>query len=272
MIDLHCHILPGIDDGPAALADSLQMAAVAVADGIQAVVATPHSGNGVYSNSPADISAKVDAFREELTAASIPLQVYPGAELQLGRGLAARLLRSEAMPLNHSRYILLELPQTILPAPCKNEIFNLRAHGYIPLIAHPERHPYLQRHPGYLADLVRMGALCQVTAQSLLGHFGRSVRTTAETMLQSRLVHVLASDAHDPQGRAPVLAAAVAAAARLLGSGAAAEQMVTAIPSAVISDADIAVDLPDIQAEPGENPAMPGSFGSFISSISALWS
>jgi len=272
MIDLHCHILPGIDDGPGALDESLQMALKAVAGGIRAVVATPHTGNGVYSYCAAEIKERVKAFKVKLAQNSIPLQVYPGSEVQLSPGLAGRLQQGEAMTLNSSRYVLLELPPTLLPEPCRNEIFNLRHHNFIPIIAHPERHPYLQHHMNYLADLVAMGALCQVTAQSLLGVFGRNVKTAAEQMLQGSMVHVMASDAHSSNGRAPALKDAVAAAARLLGSPEKARQLVTTVPGAIIADSGVTVEPPENLTENPVNPKWKRGGRSLFASISDLWS
>jgi protein-tyrosine phosphatase len=192
--------------------------------------------------------------------------------VQLSHGLAGRLQQKRVATINSSRYVLLELPPTLLPHHCKNAIVSLLDHGFIPLIAHPERHPYLQKNPAYLAGLVQMGVLCQVTAQSLLGLFGRSVRAAAEQMLQNRLAHILASDAHGLQGRVPALEEAVAAAARLLGSHERAAQMVTAIPAAIIADRDVHVKLPGMRAGSSKKPAWQDNTGSFFASISGLWS
>jgi len=273
MIDLHCHILPGMDDGPSTLAESLKMAQIAVADGISGVVATPHAANGVYIPTPADIHKRVARFNADLAAASIPLQVYPGAEVQLGPGLVKRLHQGRITTLNTSRYILLELPPTLLPDSCKNELFSLLSQGFIPVIGHPERHPYLQRNPGYLAELVQMGALCQVTAQSLLGVFGRNVKLMVEQMLQKSLAHIIASDAHGAAGRVPELDAAVSAAARLLHSQEKAMQMVQDVPAAIIADRDANVEPPVMVAqEYSKKTALQNSTGSFFSSIAGLLS
>lgn len=272
MIDLHCHILPGVDDGPATLAESLQMAETAVAGGIRAVVATPHTGNGVYSNGAVAIIDRVNQLNTELAGAGIPLQVFPGAEVQLSLGLVENLRGGAAVTINNSRYILLELPPTLLPDPCKEELFSLLTHGFIPIIAHPERHTYLQRNFDYLADLVQMGALCQVTAQSLLGVFGNYVQAAAEKMLRNRLAHVLASDAHGAEGRVPALESAVAAAARLLGSREKVEQMVTAVPAAIIADNDVYAEAPATREISGAKTPWHTGGKSIFSSISGLWS
>jgi protein-tyrosine phosphatase len=214
----------------------------------------------------------VAVFNADLAAASIPLQVYPGAEVQLSPGLAERVQQGKVATLNHSRYLLLELPPTLLPDSCKNEMFNLLSHGFIPIIGHPERHAFLQKNPAYLADLVQMGVLCQLTAQSLLGAFGRKIKGAAEQMLHNRLAHIIASDAHGTQGRVAALDGAVSAAAGLLHSRDKALQMVTGVPAAIINDSDVSVEPPDMAA--GDRKKIPwhNSAGSFFSSISGWWS
>ena len=272
MIDLHCHILPGLDDGPAVLAESLQMAQTAVAGSIRAIVATPHADTGVYCFSPADIAERVADFNADLAASSIPLQVYPGAEVQLSPGLVERLHKGKVATINNSRYILVEPPPTLLPDPCRNELLSLLNHGFIPIIAHAERHSYLQRNLAYVADLVQMGVLCQVTAQSLLGGFGRIIKDAAELMVQNRLAHILASDAHGAGGRVPVLNEAVSAAARLLHSHEKAMQMVTDIPAAIIADSDVDIEPPAMDLENTKKSPWHNYASSFFSSLTGLLS
>ena len=271
MIDLHCHILPGMDDGPSALAQSLQMAKKAVAGGIRTVVATPHADTGMYCFSPADIDERVASFKASLSAASIPLEVYPGAEVQLSPGLVDRHRQGKVTTINNSRYILLELPSTILPDSCKRELLNLLSHDFIPIIAHPELHFYLQKNFAYLLELVHMGVLCQVTAQSLLGNFGRQVTGTTEQMLQKGLSHIIASDAHGAEGRVPDLEKAVSAAAQLLKSREKAMQMVTDLPAAILADRNVYVELPAMNEENGRKTQWQQEVGARISSIAHLW-
>ena len=268
MIDLHCHILPGVDDGPASLAESLQMAETAVAGNIHTLVATPHADTGVYCFTPADIAERVAGFNAELAAAAIPLQVYPGAEVQLSPGLAERLHQGKVTTINNTRYVLLELPPTLLPASGKNELFSLLDNGFIPIIAHPELHPYLQRHPAYIGDLVQMGVLCQITAQSLVGAFGWKIKKVAEQMLRNRLVHIIASDAHGTEGRVVELDPAVTAATRVLASHEKALHLVTHVPAAIIGDSDIEVDPPAENMERGRKIPWHDTAGSLFSAIS----
>ncbi len=249
MIDLHCHILDGLDDGPSTLDESLAIDRQAAADGIKSMVATPHVCNGVYCGSAALITQKVKALNEELGKANIPLTVYPGAEVQLVPRLTGLLRRGEVCTINNSRYVLIELPPTFLPETVKDEFFALRVNGYIPVLAHPERHPRVKSDLGYLAELVQMGTLCQLTAQSLTGEFGRTAQAAAEKMVENGMAHILATDSHSSKWRKPVLSNAVNRAAGLLGSREDAWQMVSGLPQAILDDREFAVEIPGLRKE-----------------------
>ena len=249
MIDLHCHILPGVDDGPATLDESLNIAGQAADEGIKGIVATPHVYNGVYSCSVKGIEQRVKALNSELDKAGIPLTVYPGAEIQLVPGLTRILKSGEAGSINNSRYVLIELGPTFLPETAKEEFFKLRVNGFIPILAHPERHPRVQSDLGYLAELVEMGVLCQLTAQSITGGFGRTTQDAAEKMLTNGLAHILATDAHSPKWRKPVLSNAVNRAADLLGSREEAWQMVSDLPRAILDDREFSVEISALRNE-----------------------
>ena len=235
MIDLHCHILPGLDDGSQDLEESLTMAAMAVKDGVETIVATPHSLDGLYTNSREDILEGVEELTRALAAKRIKLRILPGADVHLAPGLARKLRDGQAVTVNDTgKYVLLELPPQVIPAEVKDEIFALHLTGIIPIITHPERHPAVQRDLDSLRELISMGALCQVTAMSITGEFGLPVMNCAHAMLDRRMVHVIASDAHSTKSRPPLLWRAVEAAADVLGSDDEAEDMVTRIPAAII--------------------------------------
>jgi len=269
MIDLHCHILHGLDDGPATLDESLAIARGAAADGIMAMVATPHVCNGVYCGSAAVIAQKVEALNVELGKAGIHLTIYPGAEVQLVPGLTDLLRKGEACTINNSRYILIELPPTFLLKTVKDEFFGLRVNGYIPILAHPERHPRVKNDLDCLMELVQMGTLCQLTAQSLTGEFGKTVQTAAEKMVESGMAHILATDSHSSKWRKPVLSKAVNRAAGLLGSREEALQMVSELPQAILADREFTVEIPGMRKEhihPNrEEPTRRSFFGSMFS-------
>lgn len=236
MIDLHCHILPGLDDGARDLEESLAMAAMAVKDGVKTIVATPHTLDGLYMTSRSAVERAVEAFTLALAASRIELRILPGADTHLAPGMVQKVKAGEAMTVNDTgKYLLLELPPQTIPAQIRDEIFALKLNGITPIITHPERHPAVQRDLKTLKDLISMGALCQVTAMSIAGEFGPHVEASARAMLEQRLVHVIASDAHSSQSRPPILSKAVEAAAEILGSDEEAEAMVTRIPEAIIA-------------------------------------
>lgn len=244
MIDLHCHILPGVDDGPSSLDESLAMARLAVEDGIHTIVATPHTLNGVYMNPIKEVTARVAAFQDALSENQIDLKLYPGADVHLCPDLLTRIESGDAGTINHAKkHILVELPSQTIPDGIKNEIFVLKLTGITPIISHPERNAIIQHDPVILYELLAMGALSQVTAMSLTGDFGTFVRGTAERLLRQRLVHVIASDAHSSDGRPPILSQAVNCAAEILGSDDEAKHMVTTVPAAILSGEPI--DIPE---------------------------
>lgn len=249
MIDIHCHILPGLDDGSSTLDESLAIARQAVADGIRAMVATPHVGNGVYKTSAVRIRKEVESLNAVLQCANIPLTVYPGAEVQLVPRLTELLRMDEFCTINNSRYVLIELPPTFLPETAKDEFFALRINGYIPILAHPERHPQIKNDLGYLEELVQMGTRCQLTAQSITGEFGRMAQITAEKIIENDMAHILATDSHSSKWRKPVLSNAVNRVARLLGSSKEALQMVESLPQAILDDRNFAVEIPGFRKQ-----------------------
>lgn len=237
VIDLHCHILPGMDDGPASQDESLGMARIAVKDGIHAVVATPHTLNGIYSNPLGKIIQKVESLQKTLFENNIDLLLNVGADVHLYPHLLDMIASGDAPTINDAgKFILLELPSlTILEKEVKDVIFTLKLNGVTPIITHPERNAIIQHDPEILYEFIGMGALSQVTAMSLTGDFGMRVKHSSETLLKLRLAHIIASDAHSFDNRPPVLSHAVECAADILGNNEEAERMVTETPSAILS-------------------------------------
>jgi len=236
MIDLHCHILPGVDDGSKSLETSLQMARVAVKDGIKAIVATPHTMDGVYMNRVPDILPGVESFQATLHDEGIDLKLYPGADVHLCAGMVEKVENGDVCTINNAgKFLLLELPSQSIPPGIKNEIFALKLSGITPIITHPERNAVIQFDPGILYELVQMGALAQVTAMSLTNDFGEFIGQVSATLLKCRLVHIIASDAHSAQDRPPVLSGAVEKAAAILKDYNAAARMVMDVPAAILS-------------------------------------
>jgi len=214
------------------------MARRAVEDGIHTIVATPHTLNGMYTNPIKEIVERVTAFQEALSQNHIELTVYAGADVRLCPRMLELIESGDAGTFkNAGKYVMIELPLQAIPPGAGNEIFSMRLHGITPLISHPERNPAIQRDINILYEFIRMGALSQVTAMSLVGNFGGAAMRCAETLLTHRLAHVIASDAHSAEWRPPVLSTAVEAAAELLGSYDDALRMVTEVPAAILSGA-----------------------------------
>ncbi len=219
MIDLHCHMLPGIDDGAPDLAVSLAMARMAAADGITMVACTPHIYPGLYENTAAGIAKAIDALRSALTEAGIALELTIGADTHLTPDLVAGLRSGRIPTLGGSRYFLFEPPHHVEPPRFEDSVFAVMAAGYVPVVTHPERLTWIEDRYAVFPRLARAGAWMQITAGSVTGRFGRRPRYWAERMLDEGVVHLLATDSHHVDRRPPLLAEARAAAAERLGAG-----------------------------------------------------
>lgn len=216
-IDIHCHILPGLDDGPEEMADAIAMLEQAQAAEISILVATPHFGWRGLCVTPDRISEGFGALAAEAAARGIELRA--GVEVELMPGLLERVRAGQIATIGGTgKYVLVELPLDLVPEGASHAIFELASGGVIPVIAHPERNRQIQEEPNRLLELVARGALVQVNAGSLLGHFGKTSQITAEIALTHNLAHIIASDAHSAEGsRRFLLREAVASAARLVG-------------------------------------------------------
>jgi protein-tyrosine phosphatase len=204
VIDLHCHLLPGIDDGARDIETSVAMARAAVDGGVEAIVATPHV-SGTYQNDPNSFPAMRDQVQAAIDEAGVPLRVHTGAEIAMTwfESLDDDALKSCA--LGGGRYVLLEPPLNG-PAPFLDRmVVDLGSRGYNALIAHPERIAWFQKNVGRLEALVDKGAICSITAGSIRGQFGGHVKKFTLELFKRGLVHNIASDAHDAQRRSPAL-------------------------------------------------------------------
>jgi len=242
VIDLHCHLLPAIDDGAADEAVALEMARIAVADGIRTIACTPHIYPGFYENDRAGIVARVAALQRRLDDEGIPLRLTFGADAHLTPELLGRIAARTAPTIADGRYLLVEPSHTVATPRFAEAVFEFVAAGYVPVITHPERLAWIETHYAMFAALVRGGVWMQVTAGSLVGHFGRTAQRMGERMLRDGLVHLLATDAHGVRHRAPRLAEGRRAAVRIVGEEEA-ERLVVSRPQAILDNrrpADIA--------------------------------
>jgi protein-tyrosine phosphatase len=235
VIDLHSHILPGIDDGARTIDDSRELARHAVGEGVQAIAATPHV-RADYPTSVQQMQQGVARLRRDFEEHGIPLSVLTGAEIDLERLEALPDEELTCFTLACSgRYILLEFPYRGWPLALEHTIFRLRLRGFQPLLAHPERNWEVQQRPERLEAAVAGGALLQITAASVDGRLGRGCEAAARRLLELRLAHVLASDAHPPDLRK----AGFATATRALGDEQLVRYLTAEVPAAIVSGRDV---------------------------------
>jgi protein-tyrosine phosphatase len=204
VIDLHCHILPGLDDGPANLDFSLAMARVAVEAGTQMIVATPHI-RADFNVDPNEIEPRVDMFNDRLQRERLPLRVLAGAEIGWANAGELDDVQLARLSLGTGKRVLLESPYGRKPVDLESIIAGLAGRGFQAVLAHPERCPLFQRDIERLRKIVAKGTLCSITAGSMQGRFGDTVRAFTVQMLREGLVHDVASDAHDHIHRPPGL-------------------------------------------------------------------
>lgn len=234
MIDIHTHILPGIDDGPDNLDKALEIARKANKAGTKVMVATPHTLNGLYRNDRDEILCEVESFKIALKNSGIPLNILPGADVALTPEILPCLDSGKLMTLNDGRrYLLAEFPPHYLPEKIYALIFELQRRGITPVITHPERDQIIYRNPEILLTLVERGCISQVTAQSITGGFGKEIEKFAHFLLKHRLVHIIASDCHSPIKRGPDLNNALSVSSVILGSELA-QKMVNEYPRCLI--------------------------------------
>jgi len=267
MIDIHTHILWGLDDGARTIRDSLEMCRIAYRDGIRTVVATPHTLNGLYQNDRPAILAKVkelnSAIRNQLSVNSSEvsnqssgisnqssvstlstnngsritnheLRILPGADVNLCEETLPQLDGGKLTTLGDAgKYVLLEFPFHGIPYGAEEVLFQLMTRGIIPIISHPERNLAVAQNSRRYHEMIRMGCLGQLTAMSLTGGFGPEVMRVAKKLLTNGLVHLIASDAHSADGRPPILSDGVCAAEKIVGREEAL-RMVTEYPQALL--------------------------------------
>lgn len=235
LIDLHCHLLPGIDDGPATLAESLDLARMSAAQGIATIACTPHILPGVFDNDGAGIAAATALMQAALDQAGIPIRLVTGADLHIAPDNVSRLRSGQVPPLAGSRYVLLELPHALLPPRLEHALFAMRAAGFVPVLTHPERMGWIERDYGLLRALARAGVPMQITAGSVTGAFGRRARHWSDRMLDDGIVDLVATDAHGATLRPPCLAEAYGVVAGRIGADEA-RRIFFDVPEAILAD------------------------------------
>jgi protein-tyrosine phosphatase len=206
VIDLHCHILPGLDDGPPDLDRSVALARLAAADGTRTIVATPHVRED-YPFAVEEIAKRTDQVNQRLAADGVPLTVRAGAEVAISLLSELDEATLGRVCLGDGNAMLVESPYQQATDTLEDALFSLQLRGFKPVLAHPERSPSFMSSPDRLEKLVERGVLCSVTSASMAGRFGRTVQRATRTLFERGLVHDVASDAHDLRRRAPGLTA-----------------------------------------------------------------
>ena len=266
MIDIHNHVLHGLDDGAETLEESVEMCRISFDDGVRTIVATPHTLNSVYENKRSTILAKVQELNAVIDGEflytpspflqsgvssatrrptgtgtkldnptnQVNLKIVPGADVHFSEEVLSPQYRDEIMTVaDGGKFLLLEFPSQGIPFETETILFELMVRGVIPIITHPERNLEIAHSSKRYSHMVERGCLGQISAASLTGGFGRNARQAAEKLLRKNLVHFIASDAHSLNGRPPGLSSAVRAAAKIVGE-AEARKMVTEYPQAII--------------------------------------
>lgn len=208
MFDIHCHILPGVDDGSGNMNDSIEMAQLASESGTKGIIATPHCNvPGMFENFwSAEFENKIRKLQSALNQRNIPISVYPGQEIFLSNHFEEHFEKGDFITLNNSRYMLVEFDFRVDEASAVSRLEWLAAEGYVPIVAHPERYGFVIENPDMINKIRSSGCLVQLNAGSLTGEFGPYIQRTADIIIHNRLADFAASDAHSQYSRTPNLA------------------------------------------------------------------
>ncbi len=205
MYDIHCHIIPNVDDGSGSLSDSVEMAQVAFESGVKGIIATPHCNIiGVYENFwSSDFNLKINVLNEELKKRKIPVKVYPGQEVFVHGDIIELLKSGKLITLNNSRYILTEFDFKTEESEAVSVLERLIAEGYVPIVAHPERYGFVYENYKSLLRMHSIGALFQLNGDSITGNLGMNPMRFSKFILENRLADFVSSDAHSQYSRTP---------------------------------------------------------------------
>lgn len=242
-VDIHCHLVPGIDDGSKSWDETLAMARMAVADGIRTIVVTPHQLGNFAHNQGDTIRARTAELQTFLDEHEVPLEVLPGGDVRIESNLVARIRRGEVMSLaDRRKHVLLELPHELY-VPLDRLLAELEAASLVGILSHPERNLGILGQPSVVAALVAQGCLMQITAGSLLGAFGPQSQKLSDLLLEQGLVHFVSTDAHGPKSRRPLLGQAFDRVSQLVGSDVATD-LFCRNPARVAQGQDLACRTP----------------------------
>ncbi len=222
--DIHCHLLPGVDDGVETWKESLACLRLAIKEHISAICVTPHIWPGKYPNTPEALGVAFGRWRERIETSGLDLKVHLGSEAYYQGHLAEEWAKGKFQSLGGTgRYLLVELPLLLMPPGVAEGFYSLRLKGVEPVLAHPERYPYVAKDPDRLEALASAGVPFQLTTHSVAGIFGAGIQRAAFDLMERGWATCLASDSHSPTGRAPMFGEAVRVVANRYGHEAARE-------------------------------------------------
>lgn len=201
MIDIHNHLLMGLDDGAQSFEDTIRLLQQAKEQGITGIVVTPHHLHPKYNNKFSDVKNKLNQLKQHKQIIDFGIDLYVGQEIRIKDQVLDDIDKQFIQGINHSRYILIEFPSNSIPNYTKNLLYEIQNKGFIPIIAHPERNKAIVSNPNLLYELVINGALSQVTSSSLTGELGKNIQNISLKLIDHNLIHFIASDAHHPISR-----------------------------------------------------------------------
>ena len=204
MIDIHCHILPEVDDGSRSLNESIEMAMIAKEQGITKIVNTSHYHPDFRYKKGEELLKELEDFNNVLKENMIDIEVLIGNEIYYTKDLIKEIDELDFYTLNNSRYILIELPPTNFPKDLCNKVYELKEKNYIPVFAHVERYREVQENPELIYEVINAGAIIQVNSHSILGKSGKELQKVCNTLLNRNMVHVVGTDAHSSKRRTPI--------------------------------------------------------------------
>lgn len=240
MIDIHCHILPNVDDGSESLEESIEMAKIAESEGITKIVNTSHCHFDFKYKKGNELKLELEKFNQVLKEENINIEVLLGNELYYTSDLIERFDELDFFSMNNSKYILMEFSPINFPKNIEDVIYEIKIRGYIPIIAHAERYKQVQEDVNIVLDCIKEGALIQVNASSILGKNGEKAEDTSKKLLDNNMVHFVATDAHSSNRRRPLIKDSYNYILKNYGKEVA-EKLFIENPTAVIENRDISI-------------------------------
>ena len=240
MIDIHCHILPNVDDGSESLEESIAMAKIAESEGITKIVNTSHCHFDFKYKKGNELKLELEKFNQVLKEENINIEVLLGNELYYTSDLIERFNELDFFSMNNSKYILMEFSPINFPKNIEDVIYEIKIRGYIPIIAHAERYKQVQEDVNIVLDCIKEGALIQVNASSILGKNGENVEDTSKKLLDNNMVHFVATDAHSSNRRRPLIKDSYNYILKNYGKEVS-EKLFIENPTAVIENRDISI-------------------------------